>query len=285
MKKFGKMVVIAAMALGAVVSLAGVASAKEWKEVRIGTEGAFPPWNATKPDGTLYGFEIDLANDLCARMKVKCTFVQQSWDGIIPALEAGKFDAIMSGMSQTAKRAKVILFSKPYGSTGQAFGVEKSSDLTKMPLNGKLFNLDSDQKGAEKAIDEIKPALKGKIIGVQSGSIAAAFLQKYFSDGATIRLYKTTQQHDLDLASGRVDAVMASMAYLSTAEKKSGNEDMTTAGPRFQGGMLGQGSSIGMRMEDTDLKAMFDKAIAAAKADGTSKKISMKWFGFDVTVY
>jgi len=280
-----KLLAIAVMALAAVTSLPGVAPAKEWKEVRIGTEGAFPPWNATKPDGTLYGFEIDLANNLCARMKVKCTFVQQAWDGIIPALQAGKFDVIMSGMSQTAKRAKVILFSEPYGSTGQSLAVEKSSDLAKMPLDGKLFNMDSNMKGAEDAIAKIKPALKGKIIGVQSGSIAAGFLQKYFSDDATIRLYKTTEQHDLDLASGRVDAVMASMAYLTTAEKKSGNEDMTTAGPRFQGGMLGKGSSIGMRMGDTDLKAMFDKAISAAKDDGTIKKLSMKWFGFDVTVY
>jgi octopine/nopaline transport system substrate-binding protein len=80
-----------------------------------------------------------------------------------------------------------------------------------------------------------------------------------------------------------VDLVMASMAYLTTASQKPGNEDMATTGPRFQGGFLGRGSSVGLRKSDTELKAMFNNAIAAAKADGTIKTLSEKWFGFDVT--
>lgn len=282
MKNWMKLIGVALTATGL---LAGYAEAKEWKEVTIATEGAFPPWNETKPDGTLAGFEIDLAHDLCARMKVKCNIVAQAWEGIIPALTAGKFDAIMSGMSATKKREEVIAFSVPYGSTGQSFAVLKSSDLAKLPLDGKLYPLEKDPAAAQKAIDTIKPMLKGKVIGVQAASIAEAFLQKNFADAAEIREYKTTQQHDLDLMSGRVDAIMASMAYITTAAKQPGNEGMIPAGPRFQGGMLGKGSSVGLRKEDTELKAMFDKAIEAAKDDGTIKRLSEQWFKFDVTVY
>ncbi|SKA26268.1 transporter substrate-binding domain-containing protein [Consotaella salsifontis] len=276
---------LAGLTIAAVAMLAAPALAKEWTTVNIGTEGAFPPWNATKPDGTLEGFEIDLAADLCERMKVKCNWVIQSWDGIIPALQAGKFDAIMSGMSATAKREEVIAFTEPYGSTGQTFAVSKSSDLAKLPLNGELFPLASKPEETAKAIETIKPYFKGKVIGVQASSIAEGFLQKNFADVAEIREYGKTQEHDLDLASGRVDAIMASMAYVGTASKEPGNEEMTAAGPRFQGGMLGKGSSIGLRKGDDDLKAMFDKAIEEAKNDGTIKKLSEKWFGFDVTVY
>ncbi len=281
-----KTVLVAVTALALVGSFLGVAEAKEWKEVRIATEGAFPPWNLTKPDGSIVGFEIDLQQDLCKRMEVKCTIVKQSWDGVIPALLAGKYDAIMSGMSDTAKREEVIAFSLPYGSTGQTFAVEKDSDLAKaLPMSGEVFNLGNNPEGSQKAVDTLRPILKGKTIGVQIGSIAAGFLDKYFKDEATIRYYKATQSHDLDLASGRVDAIMASTAYVTTAMKEAGNEDMTYVGPRFQGGMLGRGSAVGLRKEDKDLKAMFDKAIAAANEDGTIKKLAVKWFGFDVSVH
>ncbi|MBO0343952.1 transporter substrate-binding domain-containing protein [Roseibium limicola] len=276
---------IAGAALTAVALMTAPAVAKEWTTVKLGTEGAFPPWNSTKADGTLEGFEIELADDLCARMEVKCEWVVQAWKGIIPALQAGKFDAIMSGMSATAKREKVIDFSQPYGSTGQTFGVLKDNDLAALPLQGIVFPLASKPEEAEKAIAEILPYFKGKVIGVQASSIAQGFLQKYFANTAEIREYGKTQEHDLDLLSGRVDAIVASMAYVSTAAKDPANEGLVQAGPRFQGGMLGRGSSIGLRKGSDDLKAMFDKAITAAKEDGTIKKLSEKWFGFDVTVY
>lgn len=272
-------------AFAAVALLTAPAVAKEWTTVKLGTEGAFPPWNSTKADGTLEGFEIDLAADLCARMEVKCEWVVQSWKGIIPALQAGKFDAIMSGMSATAKREEVIDFSQPYGSTGQTFGVMEGSDLAELPLKGDVFPLASKPEEAEAAIAEILPYFEGKVIGVQSSSIAQGFLEKYFSDTAEIREYGKTQEHDLDLLSGRVDVIVASMAYISTASEDPANEGLVQAGPRFQGGMLGRGSSIGLRKGSEDLQAMFNKAISAAKEDGTIKKLSEKWFGFDVTVY
>lgn len=265
--------------------LTGAAGAedKTWTKITIATEGAFPPYNLTKPDGTLDGYEIELAHYLCAHMKVECTIVPQAFDGMIPALDAGKFDAIMAGMSATEKRKEAIDFSISYGSTGQAFATLKGSDLENLPLKGELFSLATNEAGARKAAEDLKPLLEGKTIGVQTASIAARFVDEYLKDAVAVREYKTTEQHDLDLVAGRVDLVMASMGYLMTAVEKPGNADMAIVGPRFQGGMLGAGSSVDLRKSDPELKALFDDAITAAKADGTIKRLSEKWFGFDLT--
>lgn len=273
-----------ALTLSALVLASGAhAEEKKWTHVTIATEGAFKPYNFTNPDGTLDGYEIELSKYLCDHMKVECKIVVQDFDGMIPALNAGKFDAIISGMSATAKREEVIDFSQSYGSTGQAFATLKSSPLAGMDLKGKVFSLASNEAGAVEALEKLKPLLQGKIIGVQTASTGATFVDKYLKGVVEVREYKTTEQHDLDLAAGRVDLVMASMAYLTTASAKPGNEEMTVAGPRFQGGFLGKGSSVGLRKNEPELKAMFNEAIDAAKADGTIKSLSQKWFGFDVT--
>jgi octopine/nopaline transport system substrate-binding protein len=283
MKTISKIVALALTGATLALGTSAMAQEKTWTKIRVATEGAFAPWNFTKPDGSLDGFEIELYKDLCSRMKVECTIEAQSFDGIIPALNAGKFDAIMAGMSATAKREEVMAFTQPYGTTGQTFAVLKSGPLANLPLNGEIFSLATNEAGAAAAVEELKPTLKGKTIGVQGSSIAANFLDKYLKGTAEIREYKTTEQHDLDLTAGRIDLIMASTAYLSGAAAKAGNEEMTLVGPRFQGGMLGRGSSVGLRKSDPELKAMFDKAITEAKADGTIEKLSMKYFGFDVT--
>ncbi len=259
------------------------AEEKKWTTITIATEGAFPPYNLTRADGTLDGYEIELSKYLCEHMKVECTIIPQAFDGMIPALNAGKFDAIMAGMSATEKRKEVINFSLSYGSTGQAFATLKGSELETLPMKGELFSLASNEAGARRAVEELKPLVEGKTIGVQSASIAARFIDEYLKDVVEVREYKTTEQHDLDLVAGRVDFVMASMGYLKTAVEKPANADMAIVGPRFQGGFLGAGSSVGLRKSDTELKAKFDEAITAAKADGTIKRLSEKWFGFDLT--
>ena len=110
----------------ATLVLASQALAADWKEgskVRIATEGAYPPWNDTDASGKLIGFEIDLAADLCRRMKVKCVMIPRAWEGIIPALRAGAFDAIMSGMAITEKRKKLITYSRPFAASPHVFVV------------------------------------------------------------------------------------------------------------------------------------------------------------------
>ncbi|WP_445503666.1 transporter substrate-binding domain-containing protein [Microvirga sp. G4-2] len=277
--KFVKTVGLAV--LGTALAIGG-ASAQE-KTVKIATEGAYAPWNFTGAGGKLEGFEIDLANDLCARMKVKCEIVAQDWDGIIPALTAKKYDAIMAGMSITDERKKTIDFAGPYAAGPNGFLVPKSSPLAKMPGTGQAFNLGTQKEAAEKAIDAVKPLLKGKTIGVQGSTIHANFADKYYKGTAEIREYKTTEAHDLDLAAGRIDAVLAdSTAIIGTLEKPE-FKDYALVGPSITGGILGEGVGVGLRKEDQELKKAFNEAIQAAVKDGTVKKLSEKWFKIDIS--
>jgi octopine/nopaline transport system substrate-binding protein len=279
--KFLKTVSLA-IAASAIAMGAASAQGKKWETVKIATEGAYAPWNFTGAGGKLEGFEIDLANDLCARMKVKCEIVAQDWDGIIPALNAKKYDAIMAGMNATDERKKVIEFSRPYASSPNGFLVAKNSPLAKMPGTGTAFNLSTQPAEAEKAVDALKPVLKGKTIGVQSSTIHANFAEKYLKGTAEIREYKTTEAHDLDLAAGRIDGVLADATALSGTLEKPEFKDFTIVGPSITGGLLGPGVGVGLRKDETDLKAMFNDAIKAAIADGSVSKISTKWFKIDI---
>lgn len=252
------------------------------KAITIATEGAYAPWNFTTADGKLDGLEIEIANDLCARMKIKCTIISQNWDGLIPSLTVGKFDVIMASMFITPKRLETIAFSKAYAVDPSGFAVAKDSDLGKLGISNEKFKLE-DEAAAKAAIEKLKPLLKGKVIGVQSGTTNLEFVKKYFADTVEIREYKTTEQHDLDLAAGRVDALFTQQTALAATLAKPEFADYTIAGPGFVGGIFGLGTGAGMRKEDTALKAMFDTAIDAAIADGTIKRLSEKWVHTDVT--
>jgi len=272
----------AAVAVLALVAAGGAVEAKEWKKIRIATEGAYAPWNFTNPAGKLEGFEIDLANDLCKRMKAECEIVAQDWDGIIPSLKAGKYDVIMAGMSITAKRQEVIDFSAPYAVTPAALAVPKSSPLAKIPA-GSNYDLVKNKADAEKAIEALKPSLKGKVIGAQVSTTHANFLEAYFKGVAEIRTYKTTEQHDLDLTAGRLDGAYASIGYWKPLMEKPEGKDLVMVGPTFTGGVFGTGVGAGVRKEDPELRKMFDDAIGAAAKDGTIKTLALKWFKFDNT--
>jgi octopine/nopaline transport system substrate-binding protein len=267
--------------LGTALAIGGAAAQE--KTIKIATEGAYAPWNFTGAGGKLEGFEIDLANDLCARMKAKCEIVAQDWDGIIPSLTAKKYDAIMAGMSITDERKKTIDFAGPYANSPNGFLVAKNSDLAKMPGTGQAFNLGTQQAAAEKAINDLKPVLKGKTIGVQTSTIHSNFADKYLKGTAEIREYKTTEAHDLDLAAGRIDAVLADSTNIIGTLDKPEFKDYTMVGPSITGGLLGAGVGVGLRKGDTELKKSFDEAIQAAIKDGTIKKLSEKWFKIDTT--
>lgn len=267
-----------------VLSSAGAqAQEKTWTKLTIATEGSFPPYNLTKPDGSLDGYEVELYKDLCARMKLECTMIAQPFDSIIPALNAGKFDAIMAGLTATPKREESIDFSISYGLTPQTFATLKDSPFAKLPHTGETLYLAKDEAATQKWVEDVSGEIKGKTVGVQTASLGLSLLDKYFKDSIDIREYKTTDQHDLDLKSGRVDLIVASLAYLSDLAKKPGNDEIVMTGPFFKGGILGRGVAVGLRKNEPELKKMFDEAIEAAKADGTIKRLSEKWFGFDVT--
>lgn len=270
--------------LAVVLALSADPAAAQQRQVRIATEGAYAPWNFTAPGGQLQGFEIDLANDLCKRMNAACTIVAQDWDGIIPGLTAGRYDAIMAGMNITDRRLEVINFSRSYASGPHAFAVMPNSPLANLPGTGQTLVLDTQESDLVALLNQIKPRLRGRTIGVQTATTNSAFLAQYIADaGATVREYRTTEEHDLDILSGRLDAIFMSVTAITATADKPEFKGLAPTGPTMSGGILGRGVAVGIRKADTELKSVFDAAINAALADGTIKRLSEKWFKTDIS--
>ncbi|HEX5794704.1 MAG TPA: lysine/arginine/ornithine ABC transporter substrate-binding protein [Geminicoccaceae bacterium] len=263
--------------------LAGDAWAQDWSKVRIATEGAYPPWNATDSSGELVGFEVDLAKELCQRMNAECEIVAQDWEGIIPALQAGKYDAIMAGMSITDERQQVIDFTQSYWTTPAYFAVLKDSELAKADLPQDTLDLSSVEPDEQAAIDALKETLDGKAVGVQVATIHANFLENELGDVVEVRKYDTQENLDLDLQAGRIDAALADMSYWKPLLETEKGQDFTLIGPGLAKGPFGKGVGVGVRKENEDLRAMFDKAIEEVREDGTLSKLGQKWFGFDAS--
>lgn len=266
----------------AMSTFAGHATAKDWQNVSIALEGAYEPWNLTKPDGSLGGFEPELAANLCARMKVKCKLIAQDWDGMIAGLKVGKFDVIMDGLAVTDERKKEIAFSLPYASTPAVFAAVKNGRMAHLPGTGKEISLTGNPATDKPTLDALRLALKGKTIGIQSGTAFTSFIYSNFKDVATIREYKTAPEHDLDLSAGRIDVAFDDATYFSSVFAKPDNKSLAFTGPKIGGPIWGVGEALGLRQEDADLKARFDAAIKAALADGTVKKLSEKWFKMNI---
>ncbi|OCP36047.1 transporter substrate-binding domain-containing protein [Ensifer sp. LC163] len=278
LNKMGKTVVATlGILLGASVALAD----EPTRTITVATEGAYAPWNFTEAGGKLAGFEIDMLEDICPRMKVKCDIVVQDWDGLIPALNAGKFDAIVAGMLITEERQKVITFSRNYGTGSAAFLVRKDSPLANMPV-GKKIDMGTEKEAARAAAAAMLPFMESTVIGGQGSTTTAQIMAELFP-GIEFREYKTTEQHDLDLEAGRLDGVLASPVALDRTLEKIGTDQVTFAGTEFTGGPLGGGQAVGLRQSDTELKKLFDHAINAAITDGTLSRLATKWFKRDIS--
>lgn len=243
----------------AVASFAPAAIAKEWKTVRIASEGGYPPFNFMDLTGKLVGFELDLAEAMCEKANVTCTFQAQDWDGILPALLAGRYDAVIASVSITDERKKQVAFSKPYFVLPASVAVPKD-----LPLK-----------------DASPESLKGKTIGVQSSTVHTNYAEGVYKD-SRIRLYPKQDEANTDLAGGRIDATMADkptiMDFLKSAEGQACCKLLADIENNVE--FHGEGIGIALRKEDSDLKALFDKAIAEIHADGTFDKISAKYFDY-----
>ena len=189
--------------------------------IKIGTEGAYPPWNSKDASGNLIGFEVELANELCAIMKAECTIVEQDWDGRIPALLMRKFDAIMAGMSITAERQKTITFSQGYADEVASLAVMKGSSLEGMDTPEGI-NLTLGGGDVKKALKTLTGALAGKTVCVQTATIHQNFLDSGDVGKVNVRTYKTQDEVNLDLASGRCDAALAAAVAFTDYADKSG---------------------------------------------------------------
>jgi octopine/nopaline transport system substrate-binding protein len=259
-------------------------------KIRIGTEGAYPPWNAKDASGNLIGFEVELAKELCAIMKHECTIVEQDWDGMIPALLMRKFDAIMAGMSITDERLKTINFSQGYADEVASLAVMKGSSLENLNTVESLSL--SKKSAAKKTLEQITKALAGKTIGVQTGTIHQNFLESGDVGSVKVRKYKTQDEVNLDLASGRIDAALAAAVAFTDYAEKSG-KPVVLVGPTFSGGAFGNGVGVGIRKGDNasavgkrDAKILkdFNRAINTARKKGIISKLAIKHFGFDASM-
>lgn len=264
------------------ISMATSAFGGAWSTIKIGTEGAYPPWNGTNAAGELEGAEIDLAKDLCERMNATCILVAQDWDGIIPALQNGKYDAIIAGMSITAERMEVIDFSQGYATEPASFAAHNNSILIQK-LGGVTGTVNLDL-GESAEIDALKAALKGGVIGVQGSTTHENFVREVLGDTVTVRTYDTQLNLELDLAAGRLDAALSDTGSMEAFMATSAGSRISLFGPKLGGGQFGPGVGVGLRQSDTDLKAMFNKAINEARADGTLAAHFVKWFGKDISM-
>ncbi|KQY26795.1 ABC transporter substrate-binding protein [Rhizobium sp. Root482] len=251
---------LATVASAAVFALMAGSAMADGEKIVIGTEGAYPPFNNLEADGTLTGFDVDIAKALCVEMKAECTFVTQDWDGIIPALIAKKFDAIVASMSITPERLEKVDFSEKYYNTGPAIVVPKDSPIT----------------------DATPEGMAGKSLGAQSSTTHSNYAEAYFKD-SELKLYPTPDEYKLDVANGRVDAVIDDVVVLSSWLKTEDGAcckllKALTPDPKIHG----VGAGIAVRKGDTELKAKLDAAIQAIRANGKYKEINDKYFEFDV---
>ncbi|SCK14652.1 ABC transporter substrate-binding protein [Vogesella sp. LIG4] len=241
--------------------LAGSVYAKDAGVIRFGLDPSYAPFESKAPDGKLVGFDIDIGNAICARLQVRCVWVENSWDGIIPGLKAKKFDAILSSMSVTEKRLQQIAFSDKIYHTP-----------TRLVA----------RKGAALGTPE---SLKGKRIGVEQGSTQETYARKYWEpNNVTVVTYQNQDLVYQDLQAGRLDAalqdsVQADLSFLKTARGR----DYTFVGAALHDtDTLGVGAAIGLRKEDQALRQQLNKAIYDIHKDGTYLKIQKKYFDFDI---
>ncbi|MDR6901735.1 lysine/arginine/ornithine ABC transporter substrate-binding protein [Rhizobium miluonense] len=250
---------IAAASFAAMSLVAGAALA-DGDTIVFGTDATYPPFESLDAGGKFTGFDIDITNALCDHMKVKCAFVNQDFDGIIPALQAKKFDAIISSMSITPEREKIVDFTNKIYNTPPAIAIPKDSTL-------------------KEATDE---ALKGKTIGAQSSTTHANYASAHLKD-AELKLYPSADEYKLDLSNGRIDAAIDDVVVLSEWVKSDAGNCCKMLGTLKSDPVInGVGAGIAIRKGDAALKDKLNAAIAAIRADGTYKKIQDKYFDFDV---
>ncbi|PTM93319.1 transporter substrate-binding domain-containing protein [Mycoplana dimorpha] len=237
-------------------------------ELSIGTEGAYPPWSMADAAGNVTGFDADVGNLLCAKLEVKCKFVVQAFDGLIPALKAKRFDVIISGMSITEDRKKEISFSNGYAELANMFVAPKSSDLAGIH-----------------DFDTLIKALDGKKVGVQAGTTHAHYLEKN-APKADLKTYDTLDQMQIDLASGRIDTAFSDASALEDFLAKPDGKDFQLVDVKIASSSdatLGEGIGVGIAQENTELKAKIDKALCELVNDGSIAKASETWFKTDIS--
>lgn len=247
--------------LGAAALALGLASAAHAEKLRLGTEGAYPPFNFMQADGTVAGFDIDIGLELCKRIGAECEVVAQDWDGIIPGLLANKYDFIIASMFITEERKQQVAFSEPYYKAAMTHVVPADSEMTEFT----------------------NETLKDLVVGAQAGTTQGDYAVATYTD-VDVRLYPTQDEASLDMANGRIDVMVGDMLpLLDFVEKSEDGKCCKLAGePITDPAFVGEGVGIALRKEDNDLRERLNKALEEIRADGTYQKINDKYFSIDV---
>lgn len=258
MKKWSVVVLVAVLAI-CWVGNASAAEAK--KKLRVGTEGAYPPFNLVDKKGQVQGFDIDIAKALCKEMGMECEFKVQDWDGLIPGLLAKKFDVIIASMSITDERKQKVDFTNKYYQTPARFVAKKGAGIT-----------------------VTKEGLKGKSVGVQRATIHENFVRDMFGDAVSVKAYATQDEANMDLVAGRVDLVIAdATVLLGGFINTDAGKGFEFLGPSYvDKKWFGDGVGIALRKGENDLRQKLNKAIDTIRANGVYQKINAKYFDFDV---
>lgn len=248
--------------LGALALFTFATATQAQDTLRIGIEAAYPPFAFKTPDGHISGFDYDIGNALCAEMHVKCEWVEQEFDGLIPSLKVRKIDAVLSSMSITPDRLKSVDFTNKYYHTPGKL-VMKAGAEVKDPL-----------------VD-----LKGKRVGVQRASTYDRYAtDKFAAAGIEVVRYGSQNEAFLDLTSGRIDASLADVVNIGEGFLKTeGGKGFALVGPNFNDPKyFGNGAGIAVRKGDTATAAQFNNAIAALRANGKYAEVQGKYFSYDI---
>lgn len=252
-----KIALLGALALSALGSMA-----QAQDSLRIGIEAAYPPFAFKTPEGKIGGFDYDIGNALCAEMQVKCQWVEQEFDGLIPSLKVRKVDAVLSSMSITPDRLKSVDFTQKYYHTPGKLVMKAGSEL-KDPLTD----------------------LKGKRLGVQRASTYDRYAtDKFAAAGVEVVRYGSQNEAFLDLASGRIDASLADVVNISEGFLKTeGGKGFALVGPDFNDPQyFGNGAGIAVRKGDAATAEKFNQAIAALRSNGKYEEVQSKYFSYDI---
>lgn len=244
----------------------GTANMVSAQELRIGSSADYAPWESVDASGEIIGFDRDFADELCKRLELNCIWTNQSYDGLLPSLLVGKFDAIISGMSINAERAKQVDFTIAYADAPNGFVGLSDNALT-----------------ADSSKEDLLAGLADKTIGVQSGTTHEQVAGVHLPD-ATVRSYERPEQLVEDLRAGRIDVgLMELSAWAPFLEAE--NSGLVRLGPQLSGAdfpEFGEGQGIALT-KGSDMKAKMDAEISKMLSDGTLTALSLKWFGYDVS--
>jgi polar amino acid transport system substrate-binding protein len=267
-----KKTILGSIVAGAVMALATFSAHAE-DTIKFGVAAEpYPPFTSPDASGKWVGWEVDLMDAVCAEMKAKCEIVPVAWDGIIPALQAKKFDVIWSSMSITPERKQQIDFTDKYYQT-PAVLIGPKSDTTKIGI------VDNPEAAGRKIIDPA--SVKGKTVGAQIQTIHANYVKKYLTE-SDVKLYDTQDNCNADLVAGRIDYVIADSIALDAFLKSDQGKDMEVKATIPSDPIFGDGVGGGLRKDDTALKEKLNAALKAVHASGKYDEITKKYFNFDI---